>query len=344
MWYEIFVDNRIFPERVMRSFIRIALKKYLKKIQSLSESEIKQIQYNFQKTSNNSEITIHANLANSQHYELPTSFFEKILSSHMKYSGSEWKNFQSNLETSDSETLDLYSKRAEISNNHSILELGSGWGSLCLYLAKKFPGSFITTVTNSNSQKKFIEAKASSMNLNNLNVIKADISEFSTNEKFDRIVSIEMFEHTRNTKLLLQNIEEWLEDDGKLFIQVFSHQKYPQFFDDFSNSWMSKNFFTGGMMPYKKFYGDIQKKLKIVQSWEIEGIYYQKTLDSWLNNLEINKREISKQLSYELKPQNSKILTNRFRMFLLICSELFGFNSGKEWVVMNHLFEKEATQ
>ena len=344
MWYEIFVDNRIFPERVMRSFIRIALKKYLKKIQSLSESEIKQIQYNFQKTANNSEITIHANLANSQHYELPTSFFEKILSSHMKYSGSEWKNFQSNLETSDSETLDLYSKRAEISNNHSILELGSGWGSLCLYLAKKFPASFITTVTNSNSQKKFIEAKASSMNLNNLNVIKADISEFSTNEKFDRIVSIEMFEHTRNTKLLLQNIEEWLEDDGKLFIQVFSHQKYPQFFDDFSNSWMSKNFFTGGMMPYKNFYGDIQKKLKIVQSWEIEGIYYQKTLDSWLNNLEINKREISKQLSYELKPQNSKILTNRFRMFLLICSELFGFNSGKEWVVMNHLFEKEATQ
>ena len=98
------------------------------------------------------------------------------------------------------------------------------------------------------------------------------------------------------------------------------------------------------MMPYKNFYGDIQKKLKIVQSWEIEGIYYQKTLDSWLNNLEINKREISKQLSYELKPQNSKILTNRFRMFLLICSELFGFNSGKEWVVMNHLFEKEATQ
>ena len=344
MWYEFFVDNRIFPERVMRSFIRIALKKYFKKIQSLSESEIKQIQYNFQKTSNNSEITIHANLANSQHYELPTSFFEKILSSHMKYSGSEWKNFQSNLETSDSETLDLYSKRAEISNNHSILELGSGWGSLCLYLAKKFPASFITTVTNSNSQKKFIEAKASSMNLNNLNVIKADISEFSTNEKFDRIVSIEMFEHTRNTKLLLQNIEEWLEDDGKLFIQVFSHQKYPQFFDDFSNSWMSKNFFTGGMMPYKNFYGDIQKKLKIVQSWEIEGIYYQKTLDSWLNNLEINKREISKQLSYELKPQNSKILTNRFRMFLLICSELFGFNSGKEWVVMNHLFEKEATQ
>ena len=344
MWYEIFVDNRIFPERVMRSFIRIALKKYFKKIQSLSESEIKQIQYNFQKTANNSEITIHANLANSQHYELPTSFFEKILSSHMKYSGSELKNFQSNLETSDSETLDLYAQRAEITNNHSILELGSGWGSLCLYLAKKFPASFITTVTNSNSQKKFIEAKASSMNLNNLNVIKADISEFSTNEKFDRIVSIEMFEHTRNTKLLLQNIEEWLEDDGKLFIQVFSHQKYPQFFDDFSNSWMSKNFFTGGMMPYKNFYGDIQKKLKIVQSWEIEGIYYQKTLDSWLNNLEINKREISKQLSYELKPQNSKILTNRFRMFLLICSELFGFNSGKEWVVMNHLFEKEATQ
>ncbi len=344
MWYEFFVDNRIFPERVMRSFIRIALKKYFKKIQSLSESEIKQIQYNFQKTANNSEITIHANLANSQHYELPTSFFEKILSSHMKYSGSEWKNFQSNLETSDSETLDLYAQRAEITNNHSILELGSGWGSLCIYLAKKFPASFITTVTNSNSQKKFIEAKASSMNLNNLNVIKADISEFSTNEKFDRIVSIEMFEHTRNTKLLLQNIEEWLEDDGKLFIQVFSHQKYPQFFDDFSNSWMSKNFFTGGMMPYKNFYGDIQKKLKIVQSWEIEGIYYQKTLDSWLNNLEINKREISKQLSYELKPQNSKILTNRFRMFLLICSELFGFNSGREWVVMNHLFEKEATQ
>jgi len=344
MWYEFFVDNRIFPERVMRSFIRIALKKYFKKIQSLSESEIKQIQYNFQKTANNSEITIHANLANSQHYELPTSFFEKILSSHMKYSGSEWKNFQSNLETSDSETLDLYAQRAEITNNHSILELGSGWGSLCIYLAKKFPASFITTVTNSNSQKKFIEAKASSMNLNNLNVIKADISEFSTNEKFDRIVSIEMFEHTRNTKLLLQNIEDWLEDDGKLFIQVFSHQKYPQFFDDFSNSWMSKNFFTGGMMPYKNFYGDIQKKLKIVQSWEIEGIYYQKTLDSWLNNLEINKREISKQLSYELQPQNSKILTNRFRMFLLICSELFGFNSGKEWVVMNHLFEKEATQ
>lgn len=344
MWYEFFVDNRVLPDRLLRSFIRIALNKYSKKIRKHSESEIHQIQHNFQEMSRNGEITIHANLANSQHYELPTSFFEKILSSHMKYSGSQWNNFQANIETSDSQTLDLYTKRAEINNNHSILELGSGWGSLCLYIAEKFPNSFITSVTNSNSQQQYIQSKASSMNLKNLTVIKSDISKFSTDQKFDRILSIEMFEHTRNTKLLMQNIEKWLVDDGKLFIQVFSHQKYPQFFDDFNNSWMSKNFFTGGMMPYKKFYTDIQENLNTVNSWEIDGIHYQKTLDSWLSNLDINKKEIYQNLSNECKYPNPKTLTNRFRVFLLICSELFGYNCGKEWVVMNHLFKKETSK
>ncbi len=344
MWYEFFVDNKVLPDRLLRYFIRIALNKYYKKIQDHSESEILQIQKNFRQMSKNSEMTIHANLANSQHYELPTIFFEKILSSHMKYSGSEWDDFQTNIETSDSHTLDLYTKRADINNNHSILELGSGWGSLCLYIAKKFPNSFITTVTNSNSQQEFIQSKAFSMHLNNLNVVKSDISKFSPNQKFDRIISIEMFEHTRNTQLLLQNIDQWLLDDGKLFIQVFSHQKFPQFFDDFDNSWMSKNFFTGGMMPYKNFYTDIQKNLKAINSWEIDGIHYQKTLDSWLSNLDINKKEIYQNLSHEFPLSKSKILTNRFRVFLLICSELFGYNSGKEWVVMNHLFEKETSK
>ena len=344
MWFDTLIDNGLIPNNALRFFVRKGLNKYTDRINNLSIPKIKNIQKEFITKLLESPITINTLDANEQHYEVPSIFFETILSSHMKYSGSIWDSDHNNLESSDESTLETYCARADIKDGDHILELGSGWGSLSLYLAIKFPNCKITTVTNSQSQQDWIQTKTDVLNIDNIDVIKSDISVFETTKKFNRILSIEMFEHLRNPKSLLDKIEDWLTDNGLLFIQVFSHNNFPQFFDSTNKSWMSRYFFTGGMMPYLGLYQDINSTMTLKSQWEISGINYSNTLESWLNNLCIKESFIKASFEKNLSATNLIDATryiNRYKLFLIFCSELFKYNNGSEWYVVNYLFSKQ---
>ena len=340
MWYEFIIKKGLIPERAVRFLVRLLLKKYSRQVKSLSASRIREIQKLFIADSNEAEIALATKEANQQHYEVDTSFYENILGQSLKYSGSQWPKESISLDEADRFTLNLYASRLGIENSQNILELGSGWGSLSLHLAEQYPNANVTTITNSLSQKRHIEKKLLHLKLGNLTVVHTDINDYEPECQFDRIISIEMFEHLRNPQRLMEKIENWLNPDGRLFIQVFSHRCYPQFFDNAESSWMAKNFFTAGMMPYDGFYEQISGSLQLSEKWTLSGLNYHLSLESWLKNLK-NLTKDRRARNMELKiPENG--FHNKYALFLIICSELFRWNNGNDWYVIHYLFLKPA--
>ena len=339
MWYDFPIDYGIFSERSLRRLVSHRLQKYSQMVAELNQDQIQNIQQAFRQECSSGPIAINTSEANQQHYEVPIEFFTHILSQHMKYSGSIW-NKQINMEVSDETTLDCYIDRAQMSDGNKVLELGAGWGSLSLHIAQKHKNTSVTTVTNSHLQKRYINNKIKEMNLTNITVIQSDINDYNTDTNFDTIFSIEMFEHLRNPAALLRNITRWLNPAGTLFIQVFSHKKYPQFFDNPGSSWMARHFFTGGMMPYAGFFSDICDSLETERQWIISGTHYHNTLESWLRKLDDNNNQLLSSLQESWPNNQAKIYINRYRMFLLICSEMFRFNKGQDWHTMHYLFQK----
>ncbi len=343
MWYESLAYSGLIPDIWIRVLLRYKLGQYEEYIGNLSENSLRQVKDQFISAASEGPIAIQTQAANSQHYEFPTAFYSSILGSTLKYSGSLWNSNANNLETADLETLKTYISRAQIQNGQSVLDIGCGWGSLSLYIGKIFKDCRITALTNSTTQQEYLSSQIRKYNLLNVNVDKVNINDFQTIHKYDRILSIEMFEHTRNTKLLMENINDWLNGEGKLFIQVFSHSTYPQFFDNYSNSWMSRNFFSGGMMPYLGFYEEISESLNLVEIWEESGINYHKSLEAWLSNLDYSKKQLIDSLEMSGNNTSPKMAINKFRIFLLFCSELFSHNKGMSWKIINYLFSKQET-
>jgi len=344
MWYESLAYSGLIPDILIRALIRYKLDKYEEYVGNLSPNSIRQIKDEFITIASQGPIAIETQAANSQHYEFPTTFYSSILGPTLKYSGSMWNSDANNLETADLETLKSYTSRAQIQNGQSVLDIGCGWGSLSLYIGKTFNDCKVTALTNSTTQQEYLNAQIQKHNLVNVSVTKININDFQPVDKYDRALSIEMFEHTRNTKLLMEKINGWLNHEGKLFIQVFSHSTYPQFFDDYSDSWMSRNFFSGGMMPYSGFHHEISKCLNLAEIWEESGINYHRTLEAWLNNLDSSKKELVGSLEIPDQSTSPKLAINKFRIFLLFCSELFNHNQGMSWKIMNYLFTKQETR
>ena len=223
----------------------------------------------------------------------------------------------------------------------TILDVGCGWGSLSLYLAQKYPKSKITGVSNSNSQRTFIEKVAYERDLQNLKIITKDINSFDTNEKFDRVISIEMFEHTKNSKKLMNSINKWLNSDGLFFMHVFAHKDNPYYFDtEQKNAWMAKYFFTGGMMPNHNLFKDLNSDLNYQKSWVLSGTHYEKTSNAWLEKMDLNKRKILKLFKKRTVIQWLRKSFIFWRLFFIACAEIFGYDEGGEWVVSHHLFKK----
>ena len=278
--------------------------------------------------------------ANEQHYEVPPAFFENVLGKHLKYSSGYWPDGVNSLDESEESMLELSFERAQLADGDSILELGCGWGSLTCYMASKLPNSKITAVSNSKDQKEHILNRCKNQGLDNIEVITADMNDFETENKYDRVVSIEMFEHMRNYKKLLSKISSWLNDDGKLFIHIFTHQSvvYP-FENQGEADWMAREFFSGGMMPSHDLLLHFQDDLIIDDVWSMLGTHYEKTSLAWVNKMDANKDSIMK-IFLKTYGDDAKLWFQRWRIFFMSCEKLFGYNNGSEWGVSHYRFNK----
>ncbi|MBE0638474.1 MAG: class I SAM-dependent methyltransferase [Bacteroidales bacterium] len=288
-----------------------------------------------------SPIAIGTQEANEQHYEVPAEFFRLVLGPWMKYSCGLWPQGVNTLEESEIKMLDLTISRAGIEDGQRILDLGCGWGSFTLYAALKFPGAHFTAVSNSRSQRLFIEHRARELQLKNVRVITADINDFDPKEKYDRVVSVEMFEHVRNYELLFQRIHSWLNDDGKLFVHIFNHKKFAYKFEIHSDrDWMAKYFFTGGMMPSNHLLFYFANGFQIGGHWVVNGRHYSKTLEAWLRKMDDNKKLIYP-LFGDIYGDEARRFWSYWRIFFMACSETFKLNGGNEWQVGHYLFVKK---
>jgi len=278
--------------------------------------------------------------ANEQHYEVPPAFFENVLGKHLKYSSGYWPDGVNSLDESEESMLELSFERAQLADGDSILELGCGWGSLTCYMASKLPNSKITAVSNSKDQKEHILNRCKNQGLDNIEVITADMNDFGTENKYDRVVSIEMFEHMRNYKKLLSKISSWLNDDGKLFIHIFTHQSVVYPFENQGDAdWMAREFFSGGMMPSHDLLLHFQDDLIIDDVWSMSGTHYEKTSLAWVNKMDTNKDSIMK-IFLKTYGDDAKLWFQRWRIFFMSCEKLFGYNNGSEWGVSHYRFSK----
>lgn len=287
----------------------------------------------------NHPIAEHADAANDQHYELPPEFFALCLGPHRKYSSCFYPTGKETLERAEAAALETTVQRAGLADGQSILELGCGWGSLTLYMAARFPHSTITAVSNSAPQRAYIEFQALQRGLDNVSVITADMNAFAPNGRYDRVVSVEMFEHMANWRDLLERVHEWLNRDGKLFIHIFTHRTGCYRFDHNDPAdWIAKYFFTGGIMPSHNLMRQFPDLFEVEQDWRWEGTHYKRTADQWLENLDANRASVDPILT-GVYGSDAALWRRRWRWFFLATSGLFGHASGKEWGVSHYLLK-----
>ena len=283
---------------------------------------------------NESAIAVLPEKANEQHYEVPADFFELTLGPNLKYSSAYWPEGTASLSEAEEAMLRLTVQRADLADGQEILELGCGWGSLTLHMAQRFPNANITAVSNSAPQRRFIEARAPQ----NVRVITADMNELQLEQRFDRVVSVEMFEHMRNYGDLLHRICGWMKPDARLFVHVFCHRDYAYPFEtEGDDNWMGRYFFTGGIMPSFDLFEHFDNDLFIEKDWRVSGTHYERTARAWRENLEKQRGPVMTVLEQTYGAEADRWF-HRWRLFFLACEELFGYRGGSEWLVAHYLF------
>jgi cyclopropane-fatty-acyl-phospholipid synthase len=335
------VEQGYVPDTIVRKGIRQMLKKRLGEIHANDIEKLTALKHSFINEMKQSPIAITPDKANEQHYEVPAEFYEHVLGNHKKYSCCYWSDETNTLTEAEENALRITCQRAEIKNGHKILELGCGWGSLTIWIAMRFPNCNITAVSNSHSQKNHILERARQLQLTNITVITSDMNDFDTDEQFDRVVSIEMFEHMRNWELLYKKVSNWLIPEGKFFMHVFTHCRVPYAFEiKDSSDWMSEYFFTGGMMPSHDLPLYFQGDMNLENTWTWDGSHYAKTSNEWLYRMDNNKEKLLPVLESTYGEDFSNVWWNRWRLFFMACEELFAFNNGQEWHVSHYLFTR----
>jgi cyclopropane-fatty-acyl-phospholipid synthase len=329
------------PDSLLRFGVRRLLRKRIAKenrgSQSANETRAAELAAKFSV----GPIAEQTEKANQQHYEVPAALYDLMLGPKRKYSACFWDAKTTTLAQAETKALETTCQRAGLSDGQSILELGCGWGSLTLFMAERFPASFITAVSNSNSQRAYINRLAAERGLKNVEVITCDMNDFSTDQRFDSIVSVEMFEHMKNYRLLLNRISQWLNYQGRLFVHIFCHRNLTyEFQDEGTTDWMSRYFFSGGVMPGQNFLARFGNDLRIQEHWTWNGKHYQATCEAWLKNMDENRDAILPVLEATYGTDDAVVWFNRWRMFHIACSELFGFEDGEEWFVSHYLFSK----
>jgi cyclopropane-fatty-acyl-phospholipid synthase len=270
---------------------------------------------------------------------VPAEFFGAVLGPQRKYSSGYWPAGVTSLAAAEEAALADTALHAGLADGQRILELGCGWGSLTLWMAERFTRSRIIAVSNSHSQRAFITAEAARRGFTNIEVITRDINEFTTGARFDRVVSVEMFEHLRNWPEIFRRVASWLEPDGRFFMHVFTHRSTPYAFDvRDATDWMSRHFFSGGMMPSTELALRCQEHLALRAQWRWDGTHYARTAEAWLDNLDARRTEVWPLLAETYGARQAVLWWRRWRLFFLSCAELFGFDRGQEWGVSHYLF------
>ena len=329
----------LFSIPVIRVVIRFLLKKKLK----LESKKFRQNggSYSFiVKQLSQGHIAENVEDANDQHYEIPPEYYHLVLGPYLKYSSGLWNKDTLDLEQSEYDMLNLVAERAQIKDGMNILDLGCGWGSLTLFIAKHFPNCSITSMSNSDSQIAYIQSKANDHGYN-VKAVKCDVNDAEFEQKFDRVLSIEMFEHIRNYQKILKKVSRWLNNNGLLFIHIFGHKKFTYFFENISQTdFIARHFFSGGYMPTEKIISYFQDELKILNHWRVNGSNYHKTCEAWLKNHVQQKKEVIELFKEVYGESQAKKWWHMWKLFYLACSELFKFNNGNEWMVFHYLLKK----
>jgi cyclopropane-fatty-acyl-phospholipid synthase len=342
MWYDSLLEKNLVPDFLIRIGIRKLLAQRLNDEKKVTPELQKQHLLSLVEELKKSPIAVHTKDANEQHYEVPTEFYRYCLGKHLKYSSGYWKDNVTTIDESENDMLELTCERAQLTNGQNVLELGCGWGSLSLFMSAKFPQSNFTVVSNSKTQKIYIDEQAKQRGISNLSVITCDINEFTIDIKFDRVVSVEMFEHLRNYELLFKKITSFLKDSGKMFVHIFTHKEYAYKFEvKDETDWMSKYFFTGGIMPSNDLFSYFNKDLVIKDQWIVNGMHYSRTSEAWLENMTSNNNTIMPLFEKTYGKENALKWWVYWRIFYMACAELWGYNKGEEWMVCHYLFEKK---
>ncbi len=336
-------ESGLVPDPVIRSGIRRLLERKLVEIRAGDVEAAAATTNDFVDMMRRSPIALVPELANEQHYEVPAAFFEQVLGARRKYSCCHWPQGVETLDGAERAALDMTVERAEIEDGMRVLDLGCGWGSLSLWVAERFSRCRVTSVSNSVSQRDHIRARADTMGLGNIEIIACDMNDFETSSRFDRVVSVEMFEHMRNYPELFRRIDTWLDDGGKFFMHIFTHRTTPyEYIDKGPGDWMTRYFFSGGIMPSAGLPLRVSGPMQIEKQWAWNGEHYARTCRAWLQQLDERRDEIMPVLESTYGRDGASRWFMRWRMFFMACEELFRFRDGNEWFVSHYRFTKAA--
>ena len=347
------------PDSAIRNGIRRLLARRLRDMQQSAGADAARHEAAFAESLRRHAVAEHTQAANAQHYEVPTAFFQTILGPRLKYSSALYADLLppvgaslatpapvTTLAEAEESMLALTATRAELHDGLQILELGCGWGSLTLWMAEKFPRARITAITNSATQAEHVQSQAAARGLRGVRVLRANVNDFLCDQTFDRIVSVEMFEHVRNYGVLFERLQQWLNPGGKLFVHVFAHRSVPYLFEtEGSDNWMGRYFFTGGTMPSHGLLPRFAGAMQLEEAWRIDGRHYARTLEDWLKNLDAQRGKVLSLCADTYGSWGASLWLHRWRLFLLACAELFAYRDGEEWGVSHYRFarpEKKA--